>query len=126
MRLILRWLINALSLLVVAYFVPGFVVRGFMAALLAALIIGLVNATLGAVLRFLTFPLTVLTLGLFLIVLNAVMLKMAAAVTPGFAITSWKAALIGALLLSVVSGLLQWLTGTRRQDYAHGDNRRTY
>ena len=80
MRLILRWLINAVSLLVVAYFVPGFVVHSFMDALIAALVFGLVNATLGAVLRVLTFPITVLTLGLFLIVLNAIMLKIAAAV----------------------------------------------
>ena len=116
MRLLLRWLINAVSLLVVAYFVPGFVVRGFTAALIAALVVGLVNATLGAVLRVLTFPITILTLGLFLIVLNAIMLKIAAAVVAGFEIRTWTAALIGAILLSVVSSLLHWLTGTGRQD----------
>ena len=111
MRLILRWLINAVSLLVVAYFVPGFVVHSFMDALIAALVLGLVNATLGAIL-----PLTILTLGLFLIILNAVMLKIAAALVAGFEIRTWTAAIIGAILLSLVSSVLHWLTGTGRHE----------
>ena len=78
MRLLLRWLIEAVSLLIVANVVPEFRVTGFLAALVAAVIIGFVNATFGEVLRFLAFPFTVITLGLFLIVVNAVLLKMAA------------------------------------------------
>lgn len=109
MRLLIRWLINAVSLVIVAYFVPGFVLHGFGAALIAALIIGFVNSTLGMVLKVLTFPLTILTFGLFLIVINAIMLKMAAAVTPGFAVTNWTAAFIGAILLSIISSFLHWL-----------------
>ena len=109
MRLLVRWLINAISLVIVAYFVPGFVLRGFMAALIAAVIIGFVNSTLGLVLKVLTFPLTVVTFGLFLIVINAIMLKMAAAITPGFAVQTWKAAFIGAILLSLISSFLHWL-----------------
>lgn len=116
MRLILRWLINAVSLLVVAYFVPGFVVHSFADALIAALVLGLVNATLGTLLRVLTFPLTILTLGLFLIVVNAIMLKIAAALVAGFEIRSWMAAIIGAILLTIVSSLLHWLTGTGRHE----------
>ena len=116
MKLLIRWLISAVSLLVVGYFVPGFRLSGFLAALLAAVIVGFVNATLGTVLKLLTLPLTVFTLGLFLIVVNAILLKMAAAVTPGFEISSWKAALIGALLLSIVSGLLNWLVGDKREE----------
>jgi putative membrane protein len=116
MKLLLRWLISAISLLVVGYFVPGFHLNGFLAALLAAVIVGFVNATLGTILKFLTFPLTVFTLGLFLIVVNAVLLKMAAAVTPGFEISSWTAALIGALLLSIVSTFLNWLVGDKREE----------
>ncbi|HWZ43350.1 MAG TPA: phage holin family protein [Candidatus Saccharimonadales bacterium] len=115
MKLLLRWLISAISLLVVAHVVQGFHLRGFIAALLAAVVVGFVNATLGVVLKFLTFPLTVFTLGLFLIVVNAVVLKMAAAVTPGFEISSWWAALIGALLLSMVSMFLNWLIGDKRE-----------
>ncbi len=109
MRLLIRWLINAVSLVIVAYFVPGFVLHGFGAALIAALIIGFVNSTLGLVLKVVTFPLTILTFGLFLIVINAIMLKMAAAVTPGFAVLNWTAAFIGAILLSIVSSFLHWL-----------------
>lgn len=109
MRLLVRWLINAISLMIVAYLVPGIVVRGFGAALIAALIIGFVNSTLGLVLKVLTFPLTIVTLGLFLIVINAVMLKMAASITPGFVVVDWKAAFIGAILLSLISSFLHWL-----------------
>jgi putative membrane protein len=108
-RLLVRWLINAVSLFIVAYFVPGFVVHGFMAALIAAVIIGFVNSTLGLILKVLTFPLTIVTFGLFLIVINAVMLKMAAAITPGFAVQTWTAAFIGAILLSLITSFLHWL-----------------
>ena len=115
MRWLLRWLVNAISLLIVAYFVQGFHVNGFLAALLAAVIIGLVNATLGFLLKIVTFPLTILTFGLFLIFINAIMLKVAAALTPGFTIDSWSAAIIGALLLTVVSALLHWLVGDKKR-----------
>jgi putative membrane protein len=116
MRLLIRWLVNAGSLLVVAHFVTGFKVSGFKAALIAALVIGLVNATLGTVLKILTFPLTILTLGLFMIVINALMLKLAAMVSPGFEVTTWTAAILGAVLLAVISGLLHWLTKDRRKE----------
>ena len=115
MRLLVRWLVNAVSLMIVAYFVPGFEVRGFVAALIAALIIGFVNSTLGMMLKVLTFPLTILTLGLFLIVINAIMLKMAAAITPGFAVRNWTAAFIGAILLSLISSFLHWLVRDDRR-----------
>jgi len=116
MKLLIRWLVSAISLLIVAYFVPGFVVRGFFAALLAAVVIGFVNATLGLLVKILTFPLSLLTLGLFLIVVNAVMLKVAAAFTPGFHVQTWGAALLGAILLSVVSWFLHWLIGDKRRE----------
>jgi putative membrane protein len=109
MRLLVRWLINAVSLLIVAYIVPGFELHGLGAALIAAVIFGVVNATLGLVLKVVTFPLTILSFGLFLIVINAIMLKMAAAVTPGFVVHTWTAALIGAIVLSLVSTFLHWL-----------------
>jgi putative membrane protein len=115
MRLLVRWLINALSLVIVAYVVPGFELHGFMAALIAALVFGLVNATLGLLLKILTFPLTIVTFGLFLIVINAIMLKMAASVTPGFIVHTWTAALIGAIVLSLVSAFLHWLIKDNRR-----------
>jgi putative membrane protein len=114
MRLLVRWLLSAISLMIVAYFVRGFEVHGFVAALIAAVVIGFVNATLGLVTKIVTFPLTILTLGLFLIVVNAIMLKVAAFFTPGFQVRTWTAALIGAILLSLVSSFLNWLVGDKR------------
>jgi putative membrane protein len=115
MRLLVRWLINAVSLIIVAYIVPGFELHGFMAALIAALIFGFVNSTLGLLLKIITFPLTIITFGLFLIVINAIMLKMAASVTPGFIVHTWLAALEGAIVLSLVSTLLNWLIKDDRE-----------
>jgi putative membrane protein len=118
MRLLVRWLINAVSLLIVAYIVPGFELHGIGAALIAAIVFGLVNATLGLFLKILTFPLTIVTFGFFLIVINAIMLKMAASVTPGFVVHTWTAALIGAIVLSLVSTFLHWLIKDNRRPEA--------
>lgn len=116
MKLLIRWLVSTVTLLVVAHFVTGFKVDGFVAALIAALVLGLVNATLGSLLKLLTLPLTVVTLGLFLIVVNAVLLKVAAYFTPGFTIASWKAAFIGAICVSLVSAFLHWIIGDKRRE----------
>jgi putative membrane protein len=118
MRLLVRWLVNAVSLLIVAYIVPGFELHGIGAALIAAIVFGLVNATLGLVLKVVTFPLTIVTFGFFLIVINAIMLKMAASVTPGFVVHTWTAALIGAIVLSLVSTFLHWLIKDNRRPEA--------
>ncbi|MGH7765872.1 MAG: phage holin family protein [Candidatus Binatia bacterium] len=107
MMLIIHWLLSALSLLLVAHLVPGFQVRGFGTALIAAVVIGLVNATLGFVLKVLTLPLTIVTFGLFLFVINAIMLKLAAAVVPGFEVYGFLPALLGAIILSVISLILR-------------------
>jgi len=114
MKVLVRWLVNAVSLLIVAHFVSGFAVHGFIYALIAALVIGLVNSTIGWILKVLTFPLTIVTLGLFLIVINAAMLKMAAAITPGFEVRTWAAALWGAIVLTIVSSFLHWLVRDER------------
>jgi putative membrane protein len=89
--------------------VPGISVSGPVAALIAALVIGLVNATLGLLLKIITFPLTILTLGLFWFVINALMLELAAAFVRGFEVRGFVPALIGAVVLSLVSSVLQWL-----------------
>ena len=115
MRLLLNWLLNALAVWIVAHFVPGIHVSGPMAALIAALAIGFINATLGALLKILTFPLTLLTLGLFWFVINAAMLKLAAAFVPGFEVQGFFAAFVGAIVLSVVSSLLHWLIMPNRR-----------
>ena len=82
--MLINWLLSALSLVIVANVIPGFELSGFVAALIAALVIGFVNATLGFFLKIVTFPLTIVTLGIFWLVINALMLKVAAALVPGF------------------------------------------
>jgi putative membrane protein len=116
MRLLVRWLISTVALLIVAHFVKGFKVDSFVDALIAAAVIGLVNATLGILVKILTFPLTILTLGLFLIIVNAAMLKVAAYFVPGFHVAGWWPAILGAILLSIVSSFLHWLVGDKRTD----------
>jgi putative membrane protein len=108
-RLLLHWILSAVAVWIVAHIVPGISVSGPMAALIAALVIGLVNATLGLLLKILTFPLTILTLGLFWFVINALMLELAAWLVNGFYVRNFIAALIGAVMLSLVSSVLQWL-----------------
>ena len=116
MRPLINWFLSALAVWVVSQFVPGFRVSGIAAALIAALVIGFVNATLGALLKFITLPLTVLTLGLFWIVINALMLKLASVFVPGFRIDSFAAAFWGAIVLSLVNMLLRWLAGTNKRE----------
>jgi len=108
-RLLLHWILSAVALWIVAYIVPGISVSGPVAALIAALVIGFVNATLGLLLKILTFPLTILTLGLFWFVINALMLKLASMFVQGFYVRGFLPAFIGAILLSLVSSILQWL-----------------
>ncbi len=115
MRLLLHWIISALAVWIVAHIVRGISVSGPVAALIAAAVIGLINATLGLLLKILTFPLTILTLGLFWFVINAIMLELAAALVRGFYVRNFVAALIGAVMLSLVSSVLQWLVMPSRR-----------
>ena len=106
-NLLVTWLLSAVSLLIVAHLIKGFDIRGFGSALIAAVVIGLANGTIGFFLKVVTFPLTILTLGLFWWVINALMLLLA--VVPGFRINAFLPALIGALVLSLVNLLLRGL-----------------
>ena len=108
---LVRWLLMAVSLFIVDYVVPGFQVRGIGAALIAALVFGFLNATLGLVLKILTFPFTILTFGLFWFVINAIILEITSAIVPGFSIRSFFSALIGAIVLTIVNMLLKALVG---------------
>jgi putative membrane protein len=112
MRFLVRLVLTAIAIMVAAYVVPGLKVSGPGAALLAALILGFVNAIVRPVLFLLTLPVTLLTLGLFIFVLNAVCLGLTAAVVPGFDISGASAALLGALVVSVVSWVLNGLVMT--------------
>ncbi len=103
LRLLLHWIASALCLLVVANLVPGFQVKGFGSALAAAVIIGLINGTLGLLLKIITFPLTILTFGLFWFVINAVMIEIASAFVPGFRVLGFGPAFVGGLVLSLLN-----------------------
>jgi putative membrane protein len=109
MRMLLQWVLTALAIWIVSRLVPGFEVTGATAALIAAVVIGFVNATLGLFLKIVTFPLTLLTLGLFWLVINAFMIELASAIVPGFHVTSFAAAFWGAIVLSLVNMALKWI-----------------
>jgi len=119
MRILLNWLLSALAVWVVSRVVPGIHVSGLAAALIAALVIGFVNATLGLLLKIITLPLTILTLGIFWFVVNALMLELASGLLkPAFRVDSFASAFWGAIVLSLVNMLFRWLAGTGRKDDA--------
>ncbi len=105
-----RWLISAILLLVVSRVVPGFEVAGLGPALIASLLIGLVNATLGLFLKIITFPLSIITFGVFLLVINALMLLFVSGLVRGFVVRGFAPAFWGALLLAILHMLMAWLT----------------
>lgn len=102
-RLLAHWVLSALCILLVARFVPGITVRGFGTALLAAVIIGFVNGTIGLLLKILTFPLIVLTFGIFWLIINALMLSFASLFVPGFHVQGFAPAFWGAIILSLLN-----------------------
>jgi putative membrane protein len=107
MRLLLQWVLTAIALLIVSRIVPGFHVQGFMPALIAALVIGLLNATVGLVLKIVTFPLSILTLGLFLLVINGIMILVAAGLVPGFVVYGFAPAFWGADVLALLGMVIR-------------------
>jgi putative membrane protein len=107
LKLLVNWILSAIAVWIVSRLVPGFIITGPAAALIAALVIGLVNATLGFIVKILTLPLTILTLGLFWLVINALMLEFASAFVPGFRIANFWAAFWGAIVLSLVNMLFR-------------------
>jgi putative membrane protein len=111
-HILVSWLVSALALWIVAQIIPGIQIGGFGSALVASIVIALVNGVLGTVLKFLFFPVTLLTLGLFLLVLNALLLKLASLFTPGFAVRGFLAALLGSVALTIVSSVLRHMIFT--------------
>jgi putative membrane protein len=109
MRFLLRLLLNGVSVFIAAHVVPGITVSGAGTALIAGAILGFVNAIVRPLLFILTLPFTLITLGLFIFVLNAICLGLVAWLVPGFALSGFFAALIGAIVISVVSWLLTTL-----------------
>ncbi|MBK8115363.1 MAG: phage holin family protein [Candidatus Accumulibacter sp.] len=115
MRLILLWLLNALALLAVAYLLPSIQVASFGSAMVAALVLGLVNAVLRPLLLLLTLPVTLLTLGLFLFVLNGLMFWLAGSLLEGFVVGGFWPGVFGAILYSIFSSLLSSLLPTGKR-----------
>ncbi|HKS75044.1 MAG TPA: phage holin family protein [Terriglobales bacterium] len=109
LRMLLHWVLSALAIWIVSRLVPGFHVSGATAALIAAVFIGFINATLGLFLKIITFPLTLVTLGIFWFVVNALMIELAAAIVPGFQVANFFAAFWGGIVLSIINMLLKWL-----------------
>ncbi|MCH7492685.1 phage holin family protein [Patescibacteria group bacterium] len=106
MNLIIRLILNAGALLLVAYLVPGFSVDSFYSALIVAVALGIVNAIIKPILIILTLPITILTLGLFTLVINGLLIWFVSTIVKGFNVESFTAALIGGVILWVIS----WFT----------------
>jgi putative membrane protein len=108
-RLLIVWLINAVALIAVAYLMPGIAVSSFGAALVAALVLGLVNAFVRPILVLLTLPVTILTLGLFIFVLNGLLFWMVGSWLQGFEVAGFWPAVFGAIVFSIISWALSAL-----------------
>jgi putative membrane protein len=109
MGLLISLLLNTLALIITAYIVPGFIVDTFTSALLAAIVLGIINTFIKPVLLLLTLPLTVITLGLFIFIVNAIVLRMTTLFVPGFVVEGWMPAILGAIVLSITSTILSTL-----------------
>jgi putative membrane protein len=108
MATLVHWVVSAASLLLTSKLVPGFKISSFGAALWAAVVIGVANVLIWPILIFLTLPINILTLGLFTFVVNGAVLKICAGLIKGFEIKGWMAAIIGAIVLSLVSVVLHY------------------
>lgn len=108
-HLVESWVLSAAALWIVAQIIPGLRLRDFGAAMLAVVIIAVVNATVGPVVKFFAFPFTLLTLGLFLLVINAALLKLSSLFTPGFEVHGFLSALLGSVLITIFNSALRHL-----------------
>ena len=109
LHIIVSWFVSALALWIVARIIPGIELRGFGEALIATVIIAVVNAIVGPVVKFLAFPITLITLGLFLLVINAFLLKLASLFTPGFKVRGFLSAILGSVVLTILTAILRRL-----------------
>lgn len=109
MKMLFRWAVNAAALLGIAYILPGFELEGLWLAIIAALVLGLVNALIRPLLVVLTLPISVVTLGLFILVINGLMLWLASSLVPGFTIDTFFTAMLAAIFMWIVSWATNWL-----------------
>jgi putative membrane protein len=110
MGILLQWLLYAVALMAVSRIVPGFYVDGLWPAMIAALVIGLLNATVGLLLKIVTFPISILTLGLFLLVINGLMILLASSIVRGFRVQGFVPAFFGAIVLALLGMVIRSLT----------------
>ena len=103
MKILLHWLLLTIAILITAYLVPGIAVSGFLTALIAGACLGFINLVIKPVLKLLTLPINILTLGIFSIVLNALLFWALTLVVPGFSIATFQAALIGSVIIAVIN-----------------------
>ncbi len=114
LRILVQWGLNAVALIVVAWLLSGIHVT-WGAAIVAALVIGVLNAVVGPILKILTFPITIVTLGLFLLVINAFLFWIASAVVPGFSVNGFWAVVFGSILYSIFTTIIARLVGGREK-----------
>ncbi|HWQ99813.1 MAG TPA: phage holin family protein [Candidatus Methylomirabilis sp.] len=114
MRLLLRWAISAFAIFLVPYIVPGVTIRNFWTALVAALVIGLINVVIRPVLVLLTLPVNLLTLGLFTLVINAILFWLASTIVKGFEVQGFTAAFLGALAYWFIAWFANAVAGTKK------------
>jgi putative membrane protein len=108
-QLIITWIVTAISMLVASFIIPGIVISTVTAAVIGAVIFGLINAIVKPLIVFFTLPLTILTLGLFLLIINGICFSLVGYFTPGFQVHGFFDALFGSIIVSLVSGLLNQL-----------------
>lgn len=113
MKIVIRWILGALAVLLVTWIVPGITIESFWVALIVALVLGLLNAIVRPVLVLLTLPITLLTLGLFVLVINAGVFLLASAIVPGFEVDGFWAAFVGAILMAIVGWAVNTITGKK-------------
>jgi len=115
MKLILRWLVSAASIYVIAYLMEGISIAGLEAALVAAAVLGFVNTFIRPIIKFFALPITISTLGLFSLVINAVFLMLAAGLVDGFVVDGFITAFVGSILLSFVNMVISSVTGANKK-----------
>ena len=114
MKTLLRWLISAAIVYCIPYFVEGIWVKNFMSAIIASLVIGLFNTFLKPLLALLSLPIVILTFGLALLVINALLLWLAGSMLEGFEVNGFMPALYGSFIISIVTGIAQWVFGLKQ------------
>ena len=107
MKTLINWVVSALAILITAYLLPGVTLDGFVAALIVAVVLGAINAFVRPILVVLTLPITIMTLGLFVLVINALLVLLASSIVPGFAVAGFWWALAFGIVLAIVSAVLE-------------------